>query len=342
MDHGFGARLRAQRERRQLDLTAIAAETKIKESLLEALERDDVTYWPSGIFRRAWLRSYARAIGLDPEPIVREFLELYPDPEEVLAAEQEAERAKPTGLRKLVGAAVPGFLRRAQPAAPPALASIPLAADPIDYANYSESDFEVIGLHRQPRAATAAGGTRGVTEVATVAAVGDAAPTPESPAAPQQLPSSPDSHSALQPHQLHLPELATLCGRIARAEGWRQAAPLLAEAARLLDSDGLVLWAWRPDEGTLRACAGHGYADAMLARLPGVREDEANAIAQAFRSGSTAIVSGGDATTGALAVPLTSPAGTLGVLALEFRDGREQQPAIRAAAEIVAAQFARL
>ena len=317
MELGFGARLRAQRERRQLDLGAIAAETKIKESLLHALERDDLTYWPSGIFRRAWIRSYARAIGLDPEAVVREFLELHPDPEEMLAAEQEAERAKPTGLRRLVGAAVPGFLRRAQPtlapAPAPALVSRPLAQDPLEWANYSEPDFEIVALHREPAPAAAP--------------LDIAPPQPQAPAAPQGP---------------CLAELATLCGRIARAEGWQEAKPLLADTARVLESDGLVLWAWRPDEGTLRACAGHGYAEAMLARLPAVREDDANAIAEAFRSGTTATVSGSDEATGALVVPLTSAAGTLGVLALEFRDGREQQVATRAGAEIVGAQFARL
>ena len=35
-----------------------------------------------GIFRRAFVRDYARAIGLEPDIVVREFLELFPDPQE--------------------------------------------------------------------------------------------------------------------------------------------------------------------------------------------------------------------------------------------------------------------
>jgi hypothetical protein len=63
-------------------------------SLLEELERDDVSHWPTGIFRRAFIRAYALAIGLDPDAIVREFLERYPDPVEdfvppVVAAPRE-------------------------------------------------------------------------------------------------------------------------------------------------------------------------------------------------------------------------------------------------------------
>src|SRR5438105_3028400 len=86
MPESFGARLRQQREQQQIALTFIAEQTKISLSLLEGLERDDVSHWPGGIFRRAFIRAYAHAIGLEPDSIVREFLELYPDPIEVIAS----------------------------------------------------------------------------------------------------------------------------------------------------------------------------------------------------------------------------------------------------------------
>jgi len=79
----FGGRLRYERERRQINLRSIAETTKISVPLLEGLERDDVSRWPSGIFRKSFIRSYAEAIGLDPEPVIREFVERYPDPLEV-------------------------------------------------------------------------------------------------------------------------------------------------------------------------------------------------------------------------------------------------------------------
>jgi transcriptional regulator with XRE-family HTH domain len=80
---GFGPRLRRERERRGISLDAIAKSTKIKSSLLVGLERDDVSQWPSGIFRRAFMREYAAAIGLSPEPLVTEFLERFPEPDAV-------------------------------------------------------------------------------------------------------------------------------------------------------------------------------------------------------------------------------------------------------------------
>src|SRR5580765_4867234 len=84
MSETFGARLRKRREEQAIALVTIAEQTKIKLSLLEALERDEVTYWPSGIFRRAFIRAYAQAISLNPDVVVREFLDLYPDPHDVV------------------------------------------------------------------------------------------------------------------------------------------------------------------------------------------------------------------------------------------------------------------
>ena len=91
----FGSRLRYERERRQIALKSIAESTKIGIALLEGLERDDVSRWPSGIFRKSFVKSYAEDIGLDPEAIVREFVECYPDPLEVESAAPQQVRLKP-------------------------------------------------------------------------------------------------------------------------------------------------------------------------------------------------------------------------------------------------------
>jgi transcriptional regulator with XRE-family HTH domain len=77
----FGRRLRGERERRQIALSSIAENSKISASLLQDLERDDLSKWPPGIFRRAFMRAYAQAVGLDVEATTREFLERFPDPD---------------------------------------------------------------------------------------------------------------------------------------------------------------------------------------------------------------------------------------------------------------------
>jgi transcriptional regulator with XRE-family HTH domain len=77
--HSFGRRLRLQRERLGISLEAIAASTKIKRSLLADLESDDVSKWPQGIYRRAFVRAYAAAIGMPAEAVLAEFVELFPE-----------------------------------------------------------------------------------------------------------------------------------------------------------------------------------------------------------------------------------------------------------------------
>ena len=80
IEEPFGSQLRRERERRRIVLSSISANTKINLALFEALERGDVSRWPSGIFRRAFIRAYAEAIGLDADILTREFLERFPDP----------------------------------------------------------------------------------------------------------------------------------------------------------------------------------------------------------------------------------------------------------------------
>jgi cytoskeleton protein RodZ len=75
--HDFGGKLRQARERRGISLRQIAEKTRISVAALEALERDDISRLPGGIFSRAFVRSYAIEVGLDPDPTVDEFIERF-------------------------------------------------------------------------------------------------------------------------------------------------------------------------------------------------------------------------------------------------------------------------
>ena len=75
----FGSRLKAERESRGLSLAQVSATTKIPVSLLEALEREDLSRWPKGLYRRSFFRSYVTALGLPPDPLAEEFARVYPD-----------------------------------------------------------------------------------------------------------------------------------------------------------------------------------------------------------------------------------------------------------------------
>ena len=73
----FGTKLRQARERRGVTLRDIAEHTKFSVAALESLERNDASRLPGGIFARAFVRSYAAEVGLDPEATVTEFVELF-------------------------------------------------------------------------------------------------------------------------------------------------------------------------------------------------------------------------------------------------------------------------
>src|SRR5919197_3414398 len=77
----LGTWLRRERERRGVTLSQISEQTKLSVAILEGLEADDLSRWPGGIFRRAYSRCYATAVGLDPDLVVRRVEETHPVPD---------------------------------------------------------------------------------------------------------------------------------------------------------------------------------------------------------------------------------------------------------------------
>src|SRR6266849_9655588 len=95
----FGPSLRNERERRGISLEAVSRSTKIRRSMLVAFERNDVSHLGGGIFRRGFLRAYAKAIGLPPEPLVEEFARLFPEPGAVLQPVSSVPELGPGAMR---------------------------------------------------------------------------------------------------------------------------------------------------------------------------------------------------------------------------------------------------
>jgi len=69
----FGERLKRQRERAGVTLERISQNTKVPVALFAGLEAGDCSRWPAGLFARAYVRSYAEAIGLNGDETVDEF-----------------------------------------------------------------------------------------------------------------------------------------------------------------------------------------------------------------------------------------------------------------------------
>ena len=312
MELSFGTRLRQQREQRQVSLDDISAKTKIKVALLEGLEGDDLSRWPQGIFRRAYIRAYAQAIGLEPDAVLQQFLALYPEPpEELPLVAPESPKRPPTRLRFLLNAAF-GAARQA-------------ATDAREgYHARVEHVTRVIPEYVEP-----------LYEPETIEPTRDGVDTVEADTVEHADVPLPFVQPALA-------DIADLCMRVARASSLTQLEPRLADAVRILNALGAVLWTWERHKSALRARVSCGYAEDVLARFPVVGRDADNAIGVAFRSGKIAVVDGADGETGAIAVPLLGPDGCVGVLALEVRHGDERNDVLHAIASIVAAQFVSL
>ncbi len=70
---GVGADLRAAREQAGWSLPQLADHLRIRLAYLEALEEGRIGLLPGNAYAVAFMRSYATALGLDPEEIVRRF-----------------------------------------------------------------------------------------------------------------------------------------------------------------------------------------------------------------------------------------------------------------------------
>lgn len=359
MDGSFGARLRQRREAQGIDLIAIAAQTKIKMSLLDALERDDVSHWPAGIFRRAYIRTYAQAIGLDPDVVLREFLDVHPEPAEVVTTEAlasvvDAARSHggpPTRLRYIVGSAFSSLARlRRTPSDeghPPNLAPDPPVTPIGSQQTVAAATAPVMAQPAEPMELEIALMTEPLGE--ELAAVEVSEPDsdalevdPPAPVvAPVARPAEPEPAAA----EFQGPDfmaLAQVCTRFGQVQDACDLAPLLREAAGILAARGVILWLWDPMADGLRAALAHGYSDRVLAQLPVVGREAENATGAAFRRGQTCTTAGDAHTNSALVLPLLTGSGCVGVLAVELPKGLEHEPSVRAAATILAAMLAQL
>jgi transcriptional regulator with XRE-family HTH domain len=314
MPESFGSRLRQRREERQIDLIAISERTKIKVALLEGLETDDVSAWPSGIFRRAYIRAYAQMVGLDPDEILREFSKVHPDPGDAIvttaaaaaAAEEQYAKTLPTlRLRTIVDSAFASLSRRhaavgTNAAHTPAVApDEAVVADPVASSGDPTSDAGTATRDDQATDTTAA----------EVRAADEAS----------------------------LERLARLCTELGRVADQDELQKLLEECAGALNASGLIVWLWDDRYDALRPGLVHGYSDKVLAHLPAVGRDADNATAESFRTQAPCELAPSTHGSGALVMPMLAVEGCTGVLAIELQQGIGVTPSRRATAMTLAA-----
>ena len=141
---------------------------------------------------------------------------------------------------------------------------------------------------------------------------------------------------------VNLPNAAELCVDLARVLDGRDIPALLERTAGVLDAKGVILWVANSAGAFLLPSLTFGYPEKTLMRLGPLPVDADNVTSLAFRSiKPQSMAATGSGTASALAVPLVSATGCVGVLAAEIRSSRPAAEVI-AMARIIAAQFATL
>ncbi|MEZ5316702.1 MAG: hypothetical protein R2752_04820 [Vicinamibacterales bacterium] len=139
---------------------------------------------------------------------------------------------------------------------------------------------------------------------------------------------------------VNLSEAAELCVDLARLIDTRDVPALLGRAARVMDAKGVVLWVPDADGRLLRPSLAHGYDNRAVARMGPVPVDGESVTSAAFRTMKAQTAhSPTPKGNGAIAVPLISADGCVGVLAAEIRQSKPSAERT-AIARVIAAQFA--
>lgn len=71
---GFGAMLREARESLGISIGDVSSRTRLSVDQIRAIEEADLERLPEPVYVRAFLRAYAKAIGIDYEPVVNDYV----------------------------------------------------------------------------------------------------------------------------------------------------------------------------------------------------------------------------------------------------------------------------
>ena len=133
-----------------------------------------------------------------------------------------------------------------------------------------------------------------------------------------------------------------MCVDLARLSDSGEIAKLLERAAAVLNASGIVVWMASENRGELFPAAAAGYDDRLFSRIGSIPRDASNLTAAAFREGSSRTSPSAESQAAALAVPLVTPDGPVGVLSAELKTMTQVDESRLAVATIFAAQLSML
>ena len=163
-----------------------------------------------------------------------------------------------------------------------------------------------------------------------------------SPRGASTVPVSPPTPPKPAVPTLSLKEAAAICTDLGRVAQSIEISALLERAAKVLNASGVIVWMASADGRDLYPAASAGYDDRLLARIGSISRNSANVTAGALREAAPRTSPGAGSASAALAVPLMTPIGPVGVLSVEMRELTEVDDTRMAVATIFAAQLATL
>jgi len=131
---------------------------------------------------------------------------------------------------------------------------------------------------------------------------------------------------------------ADLCVDLGRILDARDLQNLMARAATVMEAKGLVVWVIEAGGTQLRPSLAHGYSDRVLQRMGTLPASGDNVTSLAFRTLQPQVLRSSFDGHGALAVPLITSSGCVGVLAAEVQ-GAKPGDVRFAVARMIAAQL---
>ena len=72
----FGKTLKSAREAKGLSVAQVAEATRLLPRIVEDLEKEDFSHLPAPIYGRGFVKLYCEEVGLDPKPMIAEFMDI--------------------------------------------------------------------------------------------------------------------------------------------------------------------------------------------------------------------------------------------------------------------------
>jgi hypothetical protein len=141
---------------------------------------------------------------------------------------------------------------------------------------------------------------------------------------------------------VNLRDAAAVCTELGRASQSVEISTLLDRAAKVLSASGAIVWLASPDRSEMFPAVAAGYDERLLARIGSIPRDASNVTAAAFRDTSPRTSGRSGSAAAALAVPLLTPLGPVGVFTAEIQEIASVDETRLAVATIFAAQLATL